>query len=187
MAKRRLLPTQAYLQECFIYDPDLGTLIWKHRPLSHFVSERAYKIWNTRFAGTEAGGLSATCDGNYTRNIVTITARHCLASRIIYKLVYDEEPDNIDHEDTNPLNNALYNLRPCAHVQNQANKPISGKNTSGYKGVCLVAGKPTKPYVANIDVNGIRLYLGYYDTAEAAYAAYCDAAVKYHGAFARLK
>lgn len=46
---------------------------------------------------------------------------------------YDER--DIDHEDTNKLNNRKYNLRFCTQLQNNRNKPKTQSNRSGYKGV----------------------------------------------------
>ena len=51
----KLLPAAVYLHECFIYDPAFSPLWWRVRPLHHFVSLRAQKIWNTKFPGKEAG------------------------------------------------------------------------------------------------------------------------------------
>jgi hypothetical protein len=199
MAKRRLLPSQTYLQECFTYDPITGVLTWKHRPPTHFVDYPHYATWNTRWAGKEAGGESAVPDRHrvekikhgkeqtkYVRRMVCIDFVRYLVSRVIFKLVHNEEPGDVDHEDVNSLNNALHNLRASTHVQNQTNKTLRDDNTSGFKGVHRVASKPTKPYLAYINIDGKRKYLGYHDTAEEAYAAYCAAATQHHKDFARL-
>jgi hypothetical protein len=43
-----------------------------------------------------------------------------------------------------------------------------------------------KKYQASIQINGKHIHLGYYFILEDAYNAYCAAAKKYHGEFARL-
>jgi len=36
-------------------DKSFSGLLWRKRPRSDFKNERAYKIWNSKFPGTEAG------------------------------------------------------------------------------------------------------------------------------------
>ena len=96
-----------------------------------------------------------------------------------------EPGECIDHINGNGLDNRRCNLRLATIIQNNFNKRISSLNTSGYKGVYWRPDK--KKWAAEIRANGKRLRLGYFDSAEYAYDAYCEAAKEMHGEFARLK
>ena len=49
-----LLPDQAYLLECFKYDPLTGDIVWANRPIHHFKTEGAFKKFNTQYADKPA-------------------------------------------------------------------------------------------------------------------------------------
>lgn len=89
----------------------------------------------------------------------------------------------VDHKDNNGLNNTRFNLRPCTHAENLRNRGRNSNNTSGFKGVHFR--KDTKRWTAEIWLLGKKTSLGYFDTAEAAHAAYSVAALDMHGEFAR--
>lgn len=89
-----------------------------------------------------------------------------------------------DHINGNTLDNRRSNLRVVTRTQNNQNVTIRKHNKSGYKGVSLE--KKTGRWVAVIQANNKRIHLGTFDTPEEAYAAYCEAAKKYHGKFARF-
>jgi len=91
----------------------------------------------------------------------------------------------LDHRDGNTLNNQKSNLRVCTASQNAMNRKLRSDNKTAYKGVTIR--KETGRFRVSISVDKRRINLGTFDTAEAAYAVYCEAAVKYHGEFARLK
>lgn len=90
-----------------------------------------------------------------------------------------------DHIDNDGLNNQRKNLRICTRAQNQRNKGIYKSNTSGFKGVSWHTCK--KMWRAIIKVNNKQIHLGEFSNKEDAYKAYCDACIKYHGAFSKLK
>lgn len=89
-----------------------------------------------------------------------------------------------DHKNMNSLDNRRSNLRIATHQQNLYNRRMMNRNTSGYKGVTW--DKQHNRWCAQIVVQRRRVWLGRFDTAEAAYAAYCEAALRLHGEFARM-
>ncbi len=90
----------------------------------------------------------------------------------------------VDHANQDVLDNRKINLRLCTPAQNQANTKRSKINKTGYKGVRKTTnGK----YEARIAVNGKRLQVGTFNTAEEAYKAYCKALINYKGEFARFE
>lgn len=91
----------------------------------------------------------------------------------------------VDHIDNDPLNNRRKNLRLATKSQNGANSKRKVDNSTGYKGVIFESF--TKRYKAAIRINGKTINLGRYDTPEEAHEAYKQAAIKYHGEFARFE
>jgi hypothetical protein len=94
-----------------------------------------------------------------------------------------------DHIDGNGLNNVyapckpINNLRPATKSQNSANTGKRSDNTSGKKGVSRSGLK----WRAAISYLGRTIHLGYFNTPELAHEAYRQAALKYHGEFARTE
>ncbi len=91
------------------------------------------------------------------------------------------EEGEVDHKSGIGIDNRRKNLRPAEHIQNMWNmrrgRPV------GFRGV-----DEHRPdlFRARISFHGRRIHLGYFKTAELAYAAYCEAARKYFGEFARF-
>lgn len=124
----------------------------------------------------------------YARRAIYPNGRHkkiklhqVIMERILGREMLSHE--QVDHKDSNGLNNVRENLRLVVQAQNKINRKKYKNNKSGYKGVCPENDK----WRADIQVNGKRIYLGAFDTKEDAYAAYCEAAKTHHGEFARLK
>lgn len=103
--------------------------------------------------------------------------------RQILGLAHDD-PRDVDHvEPLATLDNRRTNLRIAIKAQNGQNRRKNRNNTSGYKGVFYHA--HTGKWMAIIHANGVRHYLGLYESAESAHAAYVKSAERYHGEFAR--
>jgi hypothetical protein len=170
----RIMPDQPFLRECFAYSPGSGTLTWRKRPRHHFVDDRAWRIWNTRFAGHAAGWVH-----NHGYIALNISGVAYLAHRLIWKLVTGKEPTEIDHKDNNPANNRWRNLRQATHQQNTWN---SRGQTNHAKGIYY---RPhMQQWRAEIRINGKTVGLGYFATEQEANAAYFTAAKKHFGEFA---
>lgn len=88
-----------------------------------------------------------------------------------------------DHINGDGLDNRRANLRHATTSQNQQNRGAQANNTSGFKGVSW--SKADRKWRARINGGGKQSHLGMFDSAEAAYAAYCEAASSMHGEFAR--
>lgn len=90
-----------------------------------------------------------------------------------------------DHIDRNPLNNRRYNFRKATYADNARNRTIQRNNTSKIVGVTL--DKKCNCWVARIQVDGERKYLGYFSDKNDAIKARLNAEVKYYGEFAPQK
>lgn len=155
------------------YDPGSGLLFWR-------VREGVLPRWNTRFAGKPAG-----CpDGQFGYITIRLNKRLYQAHRLVWLHVHGEWPLAVlDHIDGNPTNNRLENLRPATRAENNRNRTKRPGQTSRFKGVSW--DRRTGKWFAQIMLGKKTFPLGFHDTEEAAYAAYCEAAERYHGAFAR--
>ena len=94
----------------------------------------------------------------------------------------------VDHQNRQTLDNRKENLRAATGIQNSQNRKCRFDNKTGLKGVTFCPNDlGRKRYRATIQVNGKRSTIGHSLTAEEAYAAYCEAAKRYFGEFARLE
>ncbi len=108
--------------------------------------------------------------------------RVILERKLNRKLDPEEE---CDHISTVRMDNRRQNLCPASRTQNMQNKNLYSSSTSGYKGV--TQDPRTGRWRSRIGVEKKRIALGCFATPEEAYAAYCEAARKYFGEFARLE
>lgn len=89
----------------------------------------------------------------------------------------------VDHVNCMKLDNRRINLRVCTIAENQRNRGKNKNNKSGFKGVTYF--KFAKLWKAQICINRETLFLGYFKNPEDAHRAYCEAAAKHHGEFAK--
>jgi len=169
----------AFVRSILDYDPETGVFTWRPRPIEHFKTERAWKIWNTRFSGTFAGGV----DGNGYCQIAIDNKRY-KSHRLAWLYMTGEWPkDQIDHVNMTRADNRFCNMREATNSENGGNRGAQCNNTSGYKGVNWRNDKSR--WRAKIRSNGKDIHLGYFDCPAAASFAYQISADKHHGEFAR--
>jgi hypothetical protein len=89
----------------------------------------------------------------------------------------------IDHKNGDGLDNRRSNLRIATNSQNLANRGITSRNTSGFKGVTW--NKASNKWQAQIRVSNNNIYLGCFSDLLEAHQSYINAARKYFGEFAK--
>lgn len=103
----------------------------------------------------------------------------------LHRFLMDASPGTqIDHADGNGLNCTRDNMRMASNYQNQQNQKRQANNSSGVSGVCWY--KPYQKWLARIGANGKKIHLGYFESKADAKRARDEAAIRYHGEFARL-
>lgn len=158
---RKPLPDQSYLHECLFYCGITGKLFWRERPLEHFPSAHRQKVWNTRYAGKECFNR-LNCSG-YLHGTLDNTGY--VTHRIIYKMLHNVEPAEVDHDNRDRTDNRPQNLNASTHVANNQNKKRNSNNSSGVMGVCFQ--QHAKKWRAKIR----NTHIGYFDSFDEAVAA----------------
>jgi hypothetical protein len=157
--------TQDRLKELLRYDSNTGIFIW-------------LKSSNGRI---KVGDIAGTINNNYYCRIMIDNKRY-YAHKLVWLYVYGELPDLIvDHINGNRNDNRVANLRLAARSQNNMN---SKKRTNNLKGTSYH--KRDKVWHSEIRFENNRLYLGTFETQEAAHEAYKIASIKYHGEFSNI-
>lgn len=167
-----------YVRQCFRYDS--GKLYWIERPLHHFATHQAHDSFNKNWAGKEAGCVLRLKGGHRWK--ICIGGVKYTRYNLVWLMHHNSVPGLLDHENRNPTDDRIENLRPATNSQNSANCRIGKNNTSGVKGVSWHI--RDRKWRAAIIVNGKNIHLGYFDSADAAHQAYCAAAKNHFGDYA---
>ncbi len=166
--------TQEYLKTVLNYDSETGVWTWLYR-------KNARAQWNSQFSGKPAGGLDPST--GYLR--IRIADKLYYAHRLAFLYILGNWPINQgDHENLDRADCRWENLRDATRTENNTNKTISSRNTSGFKGVYYDpnGGRWTSCF----QMNRRRFRRCGFATAELAYEAYCKDALEHGGEFARL-
>lgn len=173
--------THELCRQLLRYEPETGKLFWLPRSREMFESERIFRSWNTKWAGSEAfltiedsGKNGHRC---YKGSIFNLRFK---AHRVIWLMEHGEWPQVIDHIDGDPFNNRLSNLRSVSQSENAKNASLPRDNKSGRIGVCW--NKKTGKWLATIKIDRRQKYLGDFSNFEDAIAARESAEIRlgYH-------
>ena len=152
------------IREVVIYDPETGQFFWRN-------------------GFSRSGSRLISQDRNYNGkgyNRIKVLGRRYRTARLAFLIMEGRFPEEVDHRDGDASNDAWANLREATRAENNQNR--RSPRREGLKG----ANKCRSKWQSSIIVEGKNIYLGTFATPEAAHAAYCDAAAKYHREFARV-
>lgn len=146
------------------YDPDTGVFRWRR-------SRRGCRI------GDVAGNPNSK---GYWQ--ISLNYKRYFGHRLAWLYVHGYWPTGeIDHINMDKGDNRICNLRDATREQNRHNTTMTKRNTTGFKGVSF------HRKMGKFQAHHRRHWLGYFQTAEAAHAAYAKAATEAAGEFARIE
>lgn len=147
--------TQEMLKQHLSYNPETG-------------------VFTRHSTGEKAGHLHK----GYVR--IHVCGKQYKAHRLAWLYVHGVWPEkDIDHRDRVKTHNWIKNLREATNVENHQNVVLKAGKT-GVVGAYYTNDPTKKPFGSGIRINGKRIHLGYFDTAEEAGAAYQTAKEKHH-------
>ena len=154
--------TQEWLRQFVSYDPETGIMRW----IAPYGRGRP----GDEVGHTSSNGYRTMCVGKKRYKV----------HRLAWMYMHGRWPDGeTDHINGNRLDNRLRNLREVGPMENQQNKRTPRRDSkTGFLGVCWVP--EFKRFRAQIQSNGRGYSLGFYETPEAAHAAYLEAKARLH-------
>ena len=150
----------AFIKEFLHYNPDTGVFTWL----------------KSNSNNTKVGQVTGYNEAGYLR--IGVNKKLYRAHRLAWLYYYGEMPkDCIDHINGITTDNRICNLRACTHAENMQNKKSAKKDsTHGFLGVRKDRGK----YVAIINVNKKRVYLGQFSTPQEEHEIYLKSKRELH-------
>lgn len=159
------------LRELLDYDAETGVFTWRVRtgPMCRL--------------DQPAGSITSS---GYRR--IVIDGRSYLASHLAWLHSYETPPTKtVDHKNRIKTDDRIENLREATRSEQARNRRGTSTNTSGFKGASRFNKKyQNAKFRSTITVDGKRIFLGLFQTAEEAHAAYCKAS-ELHGEFAHTE
>jgi len=156
-----------YLRSILEYSPETGVFTWL---------EDRYRVKKGDIAGSLNGGK---------RIDIKIDQRLYRAHRLAWYYMTGEWPEEqIDHKNTDSLDNRFDNLRSVTCAQNSRNRTKQSNNTSGYKGITW--NNMAHKWQPKIQKDGVFYYLGTYENLDEAVEVYRKKAIELFGEFARF-
>ena len=155
--------TQDQLKDRFHYDPETG--IFTNR----------IKNGSRGVPGATAGWIDNKDEGRRKYTRIKINTKHHLATKLAWLYVYGEYPRAVQVLDGDGTNIRLSNLKKLDYSKKPITIKPSKNNTSGHVGVRRKHGK----WCANIGYRGEDIYLGIFETKEAAIKARRDAEIEF--------
>lgn len=160
--------TQARLKEILHYDPKIGIFTWR---INHGIRAKI--------------GQKAGYKNMYGYWGIGIDQKNYKLHRLAWLYIFGEFPKNqIDHINLDKSDNRISNLREATPSENAMNRGIKSNNTSGFKGINW--SRRHKSWCARISINNKRIQIGYFKDINVAHQAYLNAALIYHGEFAKI-
>lgn len=156
--------TQNKLKELLSYDPETGVFIWRESKGS-----------------CGRGGIAGCLDESDGYVRIRIDRTGYRAHRVAWLYVYGRAPNgNLDHANKVRHDNRIKNLREGTRAQHAANRLKPRRE--GLKGASWSASN--KKWQAQIQKDGLKIFLGYFKTEQEAHAAWWEKAQELFGEFA---
>lgn len=165
--------TQDQLKTLLHYDPDTGVFTWLPRDVSLFKTRQIWTMWRGRYLGKVAGCVNAK---GYIE--VRVPGKLYKAHRLAFLYMTGAFPEGeVDHINHIRDDNKWDNLRVVTGKENQQNRKLTPRHTSGIMGVSW--DNVQNKWRAKIHVEGRIKYLGRFATLKEAAAARKQAEKKY--------
>lgn len=149
------------------------------RELLHYNPDTGEFTWLKGNQGAKLGAVAGTSYGKERRRRICIDYAQHSSHRLAWLYVHGKWPDKvIDHINGIPYDNRIANLRDVDMSANLCNqRRAKSHNASGVLGVRAHKNR----FTASISIRGENHFLGSFNTAEDAHAAYMFAKNRLHG------